>query len=660
MIPQAIRYSLLQSSPTTQYPHPTPTAIRDQTMSGPKVRQGLDSASGISASVRNALRSLEELIAAGGLSPAQESTASSHLARFRLWAGSLGAYRSYGSRSLQYRLRDAPTIRRHIISLLQDLNALLADCINNHALESGDSLASLTPDTETDGPGSPYAGAMPSEDVDDELAQYLVDDQARGADSECDQLLDGIGGVVDCLLRLSVAISNPAPHDQFKSRAGVMLDFYAPCDIQHVRDKFPGLDARISGRLGEALTQRRQYFKYRKAHHERLRAGLDAPPGFGMDDEGAEKTTVASSLPEHLKDASDWGLSVFEALDPRDDRSEALQTSYAPSTSDHDSLRVPPIPKEYTDGPFLCPFCQTMVSIDTRHAWNYVCSLKSSQPFNTNLLFFFFFFLRKQVFRDLRPYVCLADNCTTPHILYRRRHEWMRHARGHWKFWECPFDCARLFSSADSFRGHIHAPHGDKVSPGKVGTLEALMSRPDPARIPEKCPLYLESDVRPERLYESHVGGHLEQMPFFCLLPTKDQDVSEDGESEDDRSAGQGRDSDTDKSEEAIVALSVTGPPPPARVKVYELRDNDWFDNGMGFCRLAKHSGSYVLIVDSEDRPEIKLLELQVLEDVDFQRQQDTLIVWTEPSGTDMAMSFQEADGCEAVWNFWTTFVRAM
>lgn len=28
----------------------------------------------------------------------------------------------------------------------------------------------------------------------------------------------------------------------------------------------------------------------------------------------------------------------------------------------------------------------------------------------------------------------------------------------------------------------------------------------------------------------------------------------------------------------------------------------------------------------------------------------DTLIVWTDPEGVDMALSFQEADGCGIVW----------
>ena len=29
----------------------------------------------------------------------------------------------------------------------------------------------------------------------------------------------------------------------------------------------------------------------------------------------------------------------------------------------------------------------------------------------------------------------------------------------------------------------------------------------------------------------------------------------------------------------------------------------------------------------------------------------DTLIVWTEQNGADMALSFQEAEGCAAIWS---------
>ena len=30
----------------------------------------------------------------------------------------------------------------------------------------------------------------------------------------------------------------------------------------------------------------------------------------------------------------------------------------------------------------------------------------------------------------------------------------------------------------------------------------------------------------------------------------------------------------------------------------------------------------------------------------------DTLIVWTEPTGVDFALSFQDPEGCEEVWNY--------
>jgi protein phosphatase 4 regulatory subunit 3 len=60
------------------------------------------------------------------------------------------------------------------------------------------------------------------------------------------------------------------------------------------------------------------------------------------------------------------------------------------------------------------------------------------------------------------------------------------------------------------------------------------------------------------------------------------------------------------------------------------------------------------------------LLETKIVKDDGYQKQQgqtpdtrvythltsvaDTLIVWTETNGTDMALSFQEADGCAVIW----------
>ncbi|KAH6895790.1 component of IIS longevity pathway SMK-1-domain-containing protein [Thelonectria olida] len=59
------------------------------------------------------------------------------------------------------------------------------------------------------------------------------------------------------------------------------------------------------------------------------------------------------------------------------------------------------------------------------------------------------------------------------------------------------------------------------------------------------------------------------------------------------------------------------------------------------------------VIVESEDQPERLLLETKIQREDGFQKQQETLIVWQEPgSGVDMALSFQEPEGCAMIWRF--------
>ncbi|KAL3426110.1 suppressor of mek1 [Phlyctema vagabunda] len=99
--------------------------------------------------------------------------------------------------------------------------------------------------------------------------------------------------------------------------------------------------------------------------------------------------------------------------------------------------------------------------------------------------------------------------------------------------------------------------------------------------------------------------------------------------------------------------------PEKKRVKVYELKNNDWVDRGTGFCTasFASSDGSRQevprVIVQSEEEPERILLETKICKDDGFQKQQDTLIVWTElQTNIDMALSFQEAEGCASIWKF--------
>ncbi|KAF9915417.1 Platinum sensitivity protein [Lobosporangium transversale] len=91
------------------------------------------------------------------------------------------------------------------------------------------------------------------------------------------------------------------------------------------------------------------------------------------------------------------------------------------------------------------------------------------------------------------------------------------------------------------------------------------------------------------------------------------------------------------------------------RVKVYKLSTgNQWIDQGTGHCscefNLDKSEGT--LIVHSEDEEDKILLRtrIRVGEDL-YQRQQETLIVWSEDDGEDLALSFQEAEGCGEIWD---------
>lgn len=313
-------------------------------------------------------------------SPSEVASIESHLSRFKLWAGSLGAHRVSGTRSLEYRLRDASSIRKHLVSLLEDLTKLIViegRCVHPPPAPGSPKRkltynATALPLVQNGFIQNPVA-ETDEDAADGELAAYFDedddDDDETGKPSdtrgkELKHVFFQIGGVIDCLLRLSVTISNPAPHDRFKSRAGAQVGYYEPWDVQHVTEKFPHVDEEIAKRLGRALTHRRKYFKYRENHYCRLKEGLEG------DDDGMSKgkaTTVASSLPHKFKDADAQNIELFDG-----DRSEVSETVYAPSTLNQGQLRVPPMPKEYAEGPFLCPFCYVFISVDSRHEWKYV------------------------------------------------------------------------------------------------------------------------------------------------------------------------------------------------------------------------------------------------------------------------------------------------
>ncbi|KAF4601338.1 Platinum sensitivity protein [Pleurotus pulmonarius] len=90
------------------------------------------------------------------------------------------------------------------------------------------------------------------------------------------------------------------------------------------------------------------------------------------------------------------------------------------------------------------------------------------------------------------------------------------------------------------------------------------------------------------------------------------------------------------------------------RVKVYELIGSRWVDQGTAFCfgQFNDETNEALLIARSESNYAEVILSTTIRSNDVYQRQQDTLIVWTEPDGVDYALSFQDPEGCSEVWNF--------
>ncbi|SCW03971.1 LAFE_0H03070g1_1 [Lachancea fermentati] len=104
----------------------------------------------------------------------------------------------------------------------------------------------------------------------------------------------------------------------------------------------------------------------------------------------------------------------------------------------------------------------------------------------------------------------------------------------------------------------------------------------------------------------------------------------------------------------------------PKRVKVYILENNEWKDTGTGFCvgrissndqesskRSDKCSNlAAYLMVNDEEAPDRVLLWSRLEGNIEYQRQEETLIVWKDLTGQDIALSFEESTGCDALCEF--------
>jgi hypothetical protein len=118
--------------------------------------------------------------------------------------------------------------------------------------------------------GGPDADGEPSDDV-EEL-------------SEIREIFESIQDVINSLFRYSIIIRNNTNRDRYAkpAAAAIGLPFNDEFGVRHVIHKFPVLQFKKGGwlieRLGKAITQRRQYLRYCRAHHDRTWQDPEAKP----------------------------------------------------------------------------------------------------------------------------------------------------------------------------------------------------------------------------------------------------------------------------------------------------------------------------------------------------------------------------------------------
>lgn len=88
------------------------------------------------------------------------------------------------------------------------------------------------------------------------------------------------------------------------------------------------------------------------------------------------------------------------------------------------------------------------------------------------------------------------------------------------------------------------------------------------------------------------------------------------------------------------------------RVKLYILNEHrQWDDKGTGHVASIQNDKLHsVLLHVKSELDGSTLLESRILAHTAYQKQQDTLIVWSEGDRRDLALSFQEKAGCDEIW----------
>lgn len=322
------------------------------------------------------------------------------------------------------------------------------------------------------------------------------------------------------------------PFQRALDNSTLYTGLYLQYAIQHVGDKFNKLNEKhavwLRDRLGEAISQRKQYLTYVEEHRDRLMTAaestvnlrLDGPalPAPVPDDARTKATTLKPAAPIISLDMIHDGSREAFDDDAKSETTMALTTDEGSK-----SIRLTRIMKladveTSSQGEVQCPYCTYIGSFRSQKSWE------------------------RHIYSDLKAYVCTYKECKEP--LFSNKQAWFKHELDVHRSYYCCAVCAgqdRLTET--TYIEHLQQHHPVLLEASPFSAILSI-SRVAPTSFrTNDCPLcsdysykYDFGQNRTLRQFRDHVANHLEQLALFALpnLATADD---EDEEQEIDRSS---------------------------------------------------------------------------------------------------------------------------
>ncbi|KAL9633499.1 MAG: hypothetical protein Q9164_004665, partial [Protoblastenia rupestris] len=376
--------------------------------------------------------------------------------------------------------------------------------------------------------GTDYSESnVSSSESDSSSNTSFIGQDALAPTTEIQELLAAMRIGIDNLFKTSIFIRQYSSRDK-RRRAAETQPFDNRADIMHIKDRFPLLaekNATLAERLGEANARRRQYFKYRRNHNERLSMGpakanvseeAAKPDAIGPKNEPTKTLTTSQVTPTILAETEATKLMAKEAEQarklelPEVARPKSI-LSFATSiaNAEDNDFQFPRMPAEAGSGlSFICPFCfepQHFKRQGLENQW------------------------RKHVFQDLEPYICTFPSCGLE--TFKSQHAWFEHElMAHRNQWTCS-GCSLCFDFSSDLMAHIKQKHQGLVAERQLPTYLDQMKRSVDALRPEDCPFcdgsWAHNGPNPMLSnaglgvtiddFRGHLGQHLQQISLFSL-----------------------------------------------------------------------------------------------------------------------------------------------